>query len=336
MREISFILIDTGSESNRIMMSDAGKMKNGTQITKTYNHGNKLLNLLIKAHFSYLLTWKMDVSGKSIWNRFCVLNDLTKDDNKEYYIVVVNNAIHRLSVKYLNQLNGKENVHLFSLLLDSYERLPKSIQKMIADTNFEKVYSFQKSDCDKYGFIFTNHIYSRADLSEIHSDEPESDVYFIGADKGRIWSIYSMYKWLSDSGFVCDFTVVVSKDDFQKYNQKYKGINLVTQRIGYMQILRKIAHTKCILELCQEGQDGLTMRFYEALFYNKKLITNNLTARTHPFFNRDFMQVIRDCEDINLQLLADMTTVDYNYENELSPSFFLESLVQKEDFYDHL
>lgn len=327
-KEVQFILIDTGSESNQINMSDVGKMDNGIQISATHRHVNKLVDFLIKVHFSYAITCKVDLPGKYIWHKYCVLNDFIVDDNKEYYVIVVNNAIHRLSVKYLNELSKRQNVHLVSLLLDAFHKLPEQICHMIQNTQFEKIYSFQKSDCEKYGFDYTNQIYSKVDLSQYQDGMNASDVYFIGAEKGRIKEIYDIYLYLKDHGLNCDFNVVVSKKKKPDYDEKYPGICFITRRIGYTEILEKISGTRCILELCQEGQDGLTMRFYEAMFYNKLLITNNVTAKSHASFHPNYMQVINKAEDIDVNMLVKKEAVDYKYSNQYSPVLFAQQIVR--------
>lgn len=104
--------------------------------------------------------------------------------------------------------------------------------------------------------------------------------------------IYEMFQKLTGDGLRCDFTVIIGKHEATEYQKKYPGITFKTSRVPYSDVLRKLAATKCILELCAEGQDGLTMRFYEAVFYNRLLITNNKTARESPLYNATYMQVV--------------------------------------------
>ena len=328
MKKKQFILVDTGSESNQIMMSDVGNLENGTQISKTYETGNKILDIFIKCHFSYAVTQKIDIPFKSIWNKYCVLDKLIKDDTYEYYIIIVNDAIHRISVRHLNELQKKENIHIFSLILDPFDQMPKNIRKQIQWVKWEKIFSFQKSDCLKYGFIFTDKIYSKVDIKKYFENEYiESDVYFIGAAKDRINQINAIYKALKIAGFRCDFTVVVNRKKLLEYQVKYPGIYFKTDRISYKEILKKISKTNCILEICNVGQDGLTMRFYEAIFYNKMLITNNSTAAQSDLYNPEYMQIISEASDIDTAKLLLQSDIDYKYNNEYSPVHFLEMLV---------
>lgn len=327
MQDAVFILIDTGSESNRIMMSDIGKMKNGYQMSDVYHIKNPFLNKLHKIHFSYKISTKVELPCKSIWNRYCCISELLSDNSKEYFIIVVNNAIHKIDGKLLKKYSLDKNIHTIMLFLDAYCKFPKNVRKQIEKAGFEKKYSFQKSDCEQYGFEYINTLYSRADIAKRKNDEALSDLYFVGADKGRIDDIYSIYQRVSSQGLKCDFTVVVNKKNQKKYAQKYQGMNIVSKRLGYLEILDGIANTKCILEICQRGQDGLTMRFYEALFYNKRLITNNKSALVHPMYNKDYMLVTSDDFSFDISFLNRTDTIDYHYNNEMSPIHFAERIL---------
>ena len=138
--------------------------------------------------------------------------------------------------------------------------------------------------------------------------------------------IYKIYKRFTDEGCRCDFTVIVSRENLVENQKKYPGICFKTSRISYSTVLRKIASTRCILELCAEGQDGLTMRFYESVFYNKLLITNNQTAKLSNLFNSRYMQIINIPEDIDIQLVKTVEDITYEYHDENSPKKLMEAI----------
>ena len=89
-RTVEYILIDTGSESNRAMMSDVGRMENATQITKTYEPKNLLIDKLIRLHFSYRIACHIDLPFKTIWNKYSVLLRMTVFSGS---VVYRNNAL---------------------------------------------------------------------------------------------------------------------------------------------------------------------------------------------------------------------------------------------------
>lgn len=328
MNKVKYIVVDTGSESNRSMMSDIGRLENGVQLSGVYNINNKILKFLLRLHFSYSINCKIILPGKSIWKSFMVINNMIKDENTEYYIIIVNNAIHKLCISDLNELAKRNNVHLVSLIIDVFNKLPANVRLMIKKTNFEQYYSFQRSDCQKYGFKFTNQIYSKDKIPNV-KEKLKYDVYFVGLEKDRIDEIYKIYCFLESNCIKCKFKVIINKNMKKRYQKKYPGIEFLNKRVGYNTILNDIAHTKCILEICQEGQDGLTMRFYEAIFYNKKLITNNMSARDSEFYNDKYMNIIQNVQDIDVDMIKRNDEIKYDYHDEMSPIHFLESITNR-------
>ena len=55
-------------------------------------------------------------------------------------------------------------------------------------------------------------------------------------------------------------------------------------------------------EIVQPGQGGLTIRTLEALFYNKKLITNNESITEYDFYNADNIFIYKE-QDCNIDAL---------------------------------
>jgi hypothetical protein len=327
MENRKIILIDTGSESNRFMMSDIAKMEDAIQISDVYQFDNKMQRLLFKVHFGFKLNRYMDFPFKFLWDVKNVLENLITDDSVHYYVILTNDVIRKFSKTYIEKLKLKNNVDLYIVLLDAYNSLQPYFRRCIDRFNSEKIYSFQKSDCDKHGFKYTNTIYSRIPLDS-NGAEIKSDIYFIGAEKGRIDTIYKCFRLLKEKGLRCNFFVIVSSVLLREYRKKYPGICFLDKRVEYTQILKDISETRCILELCQVGQDGLTMRFYEAVFYNKCLITNNITAKRHALYNEKFMQIFENVEELKDFQLYD-GQVTYHYNDEMSPIHLVEEIINK-------
>ncbi len=78
---------------------------------------------------------------------------------------------------------------------------------------------------------------------------------------------------------------------------------------------------KCILEIVQEGQSALTMRPYEAVCYNRKLLTNNRSILDFKYYDSRFIQYYEDPADIDWDWVKDNTLVDYGYQGDFSPEF---------------
>ena len=72
------------------------------------------------------------------------------------------------------------------------------------------------------------------------------------------------------------------------------------------------------------------MRFYEAIFYNKILLTNNHSSMKHPLYNDKYMSVFDSEQEIDIKLIKSDNSVDYHYQNEMSPVYFVEEILNRE------
>ena len=73
----------------------------------------------------------------------------------------------------------------------------------------------------------------------------------------------------------------------------------------------------------------MTLRYYEAITYNKKLITNNEMVKKLPFYNPYYMFVFCDPEDIDLAWVKRSVKVDYHYNNEFSPKELVKDIIRE-------
>lgn len=80
--------------------------------------------------------------------------------------------------------------------------------------------------------------------------------------------------------------VGVNEDD-----PKTGCIRYPKKRLDYEDVLDYVSQTNCIIEIVQNDTAGPTMRYSEAVFYNKKLLTNNKNIVNFPFYNSNYMKV---------------------------------------------
>lgn len=114
------------------------------------------------------------------------------------------------------------------------------------------------------------------------------DVYFIGRDKGRYQHLSNLWEAFNKMGVSSYISVLRDKKSDQD------GELFIDKTKSYDDILEDIQQCKCVLELCQEGQIGLTARALEAMFFRKKLITNNLSIIEQTFYHEDNIFLLKD------------------------------------------
>lgn len=143
-------------------------------------------------------------------------------------------------------------------------------------------------------------------LYSLPADEKyKSDVFFLGGAKDRLHTILKAYEDLCSLGLKCRFFIhgLVPKE----VKDKYPDIVFFRRGVSYMENLNYVRNSSCVLEVMQKGAIGYTPRVWEAIAYDKLLITNNESLRNSPFYHPDYMHI--GLEDIRQTLPGFMRTV---------------------------
>ena len=156
----------------------------------------------------------------------------------------------------------RKSLWLWNLVRD-YKDFEKR-QFVIEQCDF-KIYTFDQVDAQKYNlnwlsqFLKCPKIDTNASIS--------SDFYFLGFEKNRRHIIENLRKQL------------------KQYNLDFRIIHNSREMISYSENMNNISKTRCLVEIVQDGQAGLTLRALEAMFLNKKLLTNNRRIKEFDFYN---------------------------------------------------
>jgi hypothetical protein len=153
-------------------------------------------------------------------------------------------------------------------------------------------WSFDQNDCKKYNLRFNTSFY----FSSIKLPENKIiyDIFFVGKDKGRSFILNELEKKIEALGLIAMFYVV--SDDTKKTDY-YKKTTL-----SYNSILLYISKCKAILDITQEGQHGISLRPLEALFFKKKLITNNVDILRYDFYHPDNIFILGKDDILTLNI----------------------------------
>ena len=161
------------------------------------------------------------------------------------------------------------------------------------------IYTFDKKDTQRYRFRFINQVYRKPKNHHTAASCPiEWDIFYIGIDKYRT-SILEQLKLLFDEQGI-SYNINIKRD---KHTQESKFLRscYINKSIDYETTLSIIEKSKCILEIIQNGQGGMTLRTLEAIFCDKKLITNNKDIINHPIYNPNNIYVIGNQENRSIK-----------------------------------
>ena len=162
-----------------------------------------------------------------------------------------------------------------------YNNIVKSKASISPDVLFRysiEGWSWDLQDCKLYNLNYNKPSFNKELLHRSNSNK--YDVCFIGKEKGRYETVARLQKLLEKMGFICYIKIMPNYSFLLKFRSYY------SKPISYEDYLDIVASSRCIIDLVQEGQAGTTMRVLEALFSQKKLITNNVSLASYDFYDK--------------------------------------------------
>jgi hypothetical protein len=230
---------------------------------------------------------------------------------------------HPRFFEYLKR-NYKNSKFVF-YFSDTVESKLKSIPELSLQylkNQFNLVLSYNHEDVEKYNLKYTSIYYSKMSdimMKSIPKFDPV-DVLFIGAARNRMDKIIKSHEKLKNAGLSCYFFVVCDQTK-EAYND---GIHYSTKAMPFKEYLGRTISSKCILEIVDTNTSGGTLRFWEAIMYDKKLITNFKYTKNSKFYNPNHIYYYSSIEDIDPKFVTNDHVPLYRYDDENSPTHFLE------------
>ena len=143
------------------------------------------------------------------------------------------------------------------------------------DVDEIEYWSFDEDDCKKYELKKNTQYYCEPE--ELKKDKTESDIYFVGRNKGREDKINEIRNIAENLDITCNFNII--SDNGYGY-------------IPYETVRENLAKTKAVLEINKKDQVGFTLRVLESLFYEIKLITDNTFIEQSPIYDKNNIFII--------------------------------------------
>lgn len=196
----------------------------------------------------------------------------------------------------------------------------KYVSKIFDKLGADRIYSFDKIDCEKYGLTYAENIYSANRINE-KEHKKKYNCYFVGQNKGRLETIIAVADQLDKIGKTYLFRI--TGVDCAEKLQGRPGF-ILNKEISYEEVLNEIAMTDAILDIPMVGQKGLSLRYFESICYNKKLITYNMSTKSQEFYNPRYILAINDAQLITRDFFEENKAVDYKYNGRYSPTAFVE------------
>lgn len=297
------------------------------------NIRNSIVKKIREIHLSHTINKFISLPLRRLWYTNAKIESI--DENFRYDIFVLDTTLSKIDYKNLNRIRqDNDNIRLILILINSLEGKSAGMIEMkdiINKVKWDDIRTFDPVDArvNNYTYLGMTY-YSKKQLSGEVS--LKSDAYFVGGLKGdREDNIFNIYKKLRDNSININFDIMIT--GFKKLRkQKFENeINYYSNRwLPYEKILENINETNCIIEILQEGQSGPSLRYFEAVCYNKKLLTNNKHIKEFPFYNEKYMKIFNNENDIDIEWIKRREEIDYKYNFEFSPRKLIGNYIEKE------
>lgn len=316
------IYTDRFNEIDDFFFKEVSSNANVHIVRKGHIFRSKLIQKIFKIHTSFKLNNIFKLPFQSIWYRFLYFRF---NNSKPTIHILLPSWYYPDYFKYIKSLSPKDKIIFY--FGDTVESKKKNIKgldinKLKSETDL--VFSYNDRDVKRYNLIYLPLCYSKLnDLSKLPSVN-HNDFVFVGASRDRFQQILSVYEKVRKSSYSYYFYVVNSGNVNFKSNDPNFVIN--DKPLGFFEYLSYIINSKWIIEILDSGTDGTTLRFWDAIMYDKGLITNNTAVYESDFYNKNDFLVIDKMNDIDLNKISVNHTINHNYNGENSPMKFLEKI----------
>lgn len=196
--------------------------------------------------------------------------------------------------------------------------------------HFDYCYTFDNKDVEKYPwFKFLPLFYTESEDKYL---EDKRDALFIGTiKKGKFAFVHDMEMGLKENGLNCYFYYYIQSKSVFRYlklkDKDMKGAKIKDfkfEKISEKETYKLMKESKMIVDVPMKNQNGLTIRTFEAMGFNKKLITTNKNIVNYDFYDPQNIYVYDGKFDFN----SDFFTKPYKMlDKELKEKYSLSSFI---------
>lgn len=222
-----------------------------------------------------------------------VINSLEKLGHQDQILVMNPDTFDLSTLQEIRKYTDR----LITYLYDSLDRIVVEEEKLHL---FDKIFSFDIADVQKYGFEkLTNYVYLPFCPGE--KQQPEIDLFYITSyDSKRVEFIKRLSKRLFQ--IQARFQIIVIGKKAWKHQLRNVFIK-IPENLHITFSIKKISHKKlpkyyknsrALLDLTRENQYGLSFRVFEAMALEKKIVTDNESIKGYDFYNPQNILVLNE------------------------------------------
>lgn len=243
---------------------------------------------------------------KKISNRFHTKIKLENQNNSHKNLLLWN----MVDIFFLDQIYSSTNFENYTIrIIDTLKRLsfPRLLLHYCKLNNikvcsYEPEFKSKPFPCSYYHQTFSinlaNTITKEDDNKTMNENGKKISSIFLGVcDQTRATKVYNIKKLLDRINEYCSIKLFIDKNTkLDPLLQEY----VVTNWFDYNNYLKMLPKLKVLIEIMRTNHQGMTLRAMEALFFKKKLITNNLAIKAQDFYSKDNIFILGEDNTDNL------------------------------------
>lgn len=214
----------------------------------------------------------------------CILKSLLEKETQDFIVVIRPDKLEKSTLFELK----KRTKHFYAFYFDAISNFPKKVGLIPL---FEKVFSYEKDDVKTYKLEFiTNYIY---DFECSLDENLEHKIFNISSYDERFTQLRELANYLKNHAI--NYNIIVRKERIIADEL----VSIVPEYLPLEEVKRLLLKSEILLDIQKSNQKGLSFRVFEALGYEKKLITTNKYVAEYDFYSPHNILII-DPENIQI------------------------------------
>ncbi|HAQ1429686.1 TPA: oligosaccharide biosynthesis protein Alg14, partial [Enterococcus faecium] len=144
----------------------------------------------------------------------------------------------------------------------------------------DEIYHFDFLEAKELGLKHNSSFYSKH--MNFSSSEPKTDLFFGATNNGRKERAESYKQEFIKRDVTTNYFILPHRGNEQP------------GYLTYEEYLKKTGESRGILELLREGQQGVTLRTFESMYFQKKLVTDNQAIAHYHFYRPENIFLLRE------------------------------------------
>ncbi|MDR6546843.1 hypothetical protein J2810_002912 [Chryseobacterium rhizosphaerae] len=261
-----------------------------------YKGNEKIVNFFQKTFFKNKDYKKKLVEEHKLKEYYRKIDEI---EGKLDYSLVIRPDQFPISV--IKELKKKTN-KLIAYQWDGIEKFPKVKDYF---SLFDTFFCFDSEDEKNKIKPITNFYFDCIPPIYREFNHQKPQLYFVGLYwKNREEKIDRFIEKLSDKNVELNIFIQY----YHKNEIKNPKIKYLKNRITFLENLRNVEKADVLLDFVDPVHNGLSIRFFEGMYYKKKVITDNIMVRNYDFYHPNNIFVL---ESDNYEKIDDFLKIPY-------------------------